>query len=217
MQTVKIMYWALWALLAIPLIFFNLKRIFKRNEDGSKKKSLSFFIFISILFVLVSIFMFYSYRTTMASRYEIAAERYINEHAHYLNGSITYDQYLEKTAVLRLGDYIPDQDSLDTAFTAKETVRFQFGDWIVPSKYNDAEGFPDTEVLHEESNPVFLIYTMSDGVETIYYLIRLQSDLNGTNWKITYHDVLPEVIANDSRFNSYKPNIKNGKWYEISA
>ena len=217
MQTVKIIYCSLWILLTIPLVLFNLKRVFRRQDDGRKKANIPSIILVSILFTLVSVFIFFSYRTTMASRYEVAAERYITEHARYLVGTNSYDQYLEKTAVQREGDFIPEQESLDKGVSDGKFVRFQFGDWITPAKFKGIEGFPETVILSDDANPVFLFYTMSDGVDTVFFLVGLQSDVNGSNWKITYHDVLPEEIATNSQFNSFKPNAKNGKWYNISA
>ena len=217
MQTTFIIYLSVWILVIVPLIAFNMKRIVAKNLDGTKKIRWVGASVILALAVFLSFFLFSAYQTTLNSRYEIAGEWYAEQHARYLTGQFTYEEYVEATKDRRNGTPPPPQEVLDVPGTNLGLARFQIGDWITPAKFEDAEGFPETDIINRENNPVFLFYSMSDGTNSIYYMIRMQSDDRGQHWQITYHDLIPEAVDNDSRFNSFRPNAKSGKWFEIFA
>ena len=217
MQTALILYIVFWFMVIVPLVLFNLKRIRVKNSDGSGRIKWGFLSAILAIAVLLTVFICSSYQMTVRTRYELAAERFVEYHAKYLTGHLSYEEYIAETAALRGGSEAPSQEVLDVPGVDLLKARFQIGDWMTPSKYDGVEGFPETVVLNTENNPVFLFYTVDNGTETSVFLVRMESDSNGQNWLFTYQGVVPEEIVSNSSFNSFKPNAKNGKWFEIAA
>jgi len=225
MQTAKFIYILMWALFIVPLIGFNVKRLSEKKYGEKRSIKWGFIAFIAALCVFISVFLLFAYKVTLDTRYELAAERYIDLHAEYVTGQLTYDEYISQSALLET----PDADTAaftdalaNTKDSPKESVRFQIGNWITPQYYQDDESFPKTEVV-DANNPVFVIYlldvgdpdTIADDKTTLeYYLIEMiWSD--GGGWKIAYH-----APATDEQLKSEKdslPSLINGKWFAVSA
>lgn len=216
MQTTKMIYLAILILLIVPLILFNIKRMSAKQLGSKRRIKWGVVIVIAVLTIFISGSLFASYKITVDTRYELAAERYIDLHAEYVTGQITYDEYLAKTAPMRTidADTSTLKDQLATADgTAKKAVRFQISSWIIPKYFSEIPSLPPIEVLDNE-NPVFLLYRFDDASAVSYYLIEMiWSDAGG--WKIAYH-----VKASDAQYDSVKtnlPSLKNGKWFYISG
>lgn len=225
MQTAKFIYILMWALFIVPLIGFNVKRLSVKKYGEKRSIKWGFIAFITALCIFISVFLLFAYKVTVDTRYELAAERYIDLHAEYVTGQLAYDEYISQSGSMRTSD--ADTAALidalaNTKDSLKESVRFQIGNWIIPKYYQDDENFPKTEVI-DAGNPVFLIYLLDEGLtdtasddETTlkYYLIEMVwSDEGG--WKIAYH-----APATDEQLKSAKeslPSLINGKWFAVSA
>lgn len=216
MQTAKMIYLAMLILLIVPLIGFNIKRMSVKQLGAKRRIKWGVVIVIAVLTIFIGGFLFAAYKVTIDTRYELAAERYIDLHAEYVTGQITYDGYIVKTAPMRTADADTGtlKDQLATADgTAKKAVRFQISSWIIPKHFSDIPSLPAVAVLDNE-NPVFLLYRFDDASDVSYYLIEMVwSDAGG--WKIAYH-----AKASDAQFDKAKSNLpseKNGKWFYISG
>ncbi|MEI8200703.1 MAG: hypothetical protein WCG21_11610 [Eubacteriales bacterium] len=216
MQTAKLIYLAMLILLVVPLIGFNIKRMSVKQLGAKRRIKWGVVIVIAALTIFISGFLFAAYKVTVDTRYELAAERYIDLHAEYVTGQITYDAYIAKTAPMRTADADTGnlKDTLATTDgTVKKAVRFQISSWIIPKHFSDIPSLPPVEVLDNE-NPVFLLYRFDDASVVSYYLIEMVwSDAGG--WKIAYH-----VKASDDQVKkgeSNLPSLKNGKWFYISG
>ena len=216
MQTAKMIYLAMLILLIVPMIGFNIKRMSVKPLGGLRRIKWGIVIVIAVLTIFISGFLFAAYKITVGTRYELAAERYIDLHAEYVTGQITYDEYIAKTAPMRTAD--ADTSALKEQLaaaggTTKKAVRFQISSWIIPKYFTDIPSVPAVTVIDSE-NPVFLIYRFDDASVVSYYLIEMVwSDSGG--WKIAYH-----IKASDAQYESVKtnlPSLKNGKWFYISG
>jgi len=218
MRTAILVYIMTWILLVVPLLLFNLKRMRKKRPDGSYKIRWGFISFIGVICVIISVFLFSAYQTTIQSRYELAAERFVQKHGEYLTGRLSFDEFVEETSSLYLSEAaIPAEDMLFVQGSSADSVRFQIGDWITPKYFRDVEGFPKIEIIEEESNPVFIFCSINSGDVSSFFLLGMKSDDKGQNWRIFCYEPLPEEIETNTAFNSYKPNAKNGKWFYISS
>ena len=216
MQTAKMIYLVILILLIVPLILFNIKRMSVKQLGSKRRIKWGVVIVIAVLSTFISGVLFAAYKVTVDTRYELAAERYIDLHAEYVTGQITYDEYIAKTAPMRTigADTSTLKDQLATSDgTAKKAVRFQISSWIIPKYFTDIPSLPAVSVIDNE-NPVFLIYRFDDASVVSYYLIEMVwSDAGG--WKIAYH-----IKASDAQVKkgeSNLPSIKNGKWFYISG
>jgi len=216
MQTAKMIYLTMLILLIVPLIGFNIKRMSVKQLGAKRRIKWGVVSVIAVLTIFIGGFLFAAYKVTIDTRYELAAERYIDLHAEYVTGQITYDEYIAKTAPMRTAD--ADTSNLKDEFatadgTTKKAVRFQISSWIIPKYYTTYPSFPAVEVLGNE-NPVFLLYRFDDASSVSYYLIEMVwSDAGG--WKIAYH-----AKASDAQVKKGGPNLpseKNGKWFYISG
>ena len=225
MQTTKFIYILMWALFIVPLIGFNVKRFSVKKYGEKRSVKWGFIAFLAALCIFLSVFLLFAYKMTVDTRYELAAEKYIDLHAEYVTGQLTYDEYITQSGSMRTADADTgaiSQELANIQDTSKESVRFQIGNWITPKYFQDDENFPKTEVI-DDDNPVFLVYlldvgspdTVSDDETTLqYYLIEMVwSDDDG--WEIAYH-----APATDEQLKSAKeslPSLINGKWFAISA
>ena len=225
MQTAKFVYILMWALFIVPLIGFNVKRLSVKKYGEKRSIKWGFIAFLTALCVFISVFLLFAYKMTVDTRYELAAERYIDLHAEYVTGQLTYDEYITQSGSMQT----PDADT--AAFTstianiqdsAKESIRFQIGNWIIPKYFQDDENFPKTEVI-DANNPVFVVYlldtgspdTITDDKTTLeYYLIEMVWSDDG-GWKIAYH--APATDAQLKSANDSLPSLINGKWLTVSA
>jgi len=218
MQTAGIIYIVMWALFVVPLIGFNIKR-FSSRKMGEKRKPKWFFLtFVFVLTIIVSVFLYSAYTYTVHSRYELAAERYIDTHAEYVTGQITYEEYLAKTAGIRTADAdtssLKDELALSDQTTPK-SIKFQIGNWITPKYYTNSDLYPVTAAINDQ-NPVFLWYRLVDGNTTSIYLIEMVwNDAKG--WQIAYHARATDEQAKSQDVLNALPSLINGKWYHISA
>ena len=225
MQTAKFIYILMWALFIVPLIGFNVKRFSVKKYGEKRSIKWGFIAFLTALCVFISVFLLFAYKMTVDTRYELAAEKYIDLHAEYVTGQLTYDEYITQSGSMRTADADTgaiSQELANIQDTSKESVRFQIGNWITPKYFQDDENFPKTEVI-DDDNPVFLVYlldmgspdTVSDDETTLkYYLIEMVWSDDG-GWEIAYH-----APATDEQLESAKknlPSLINGKWFDISA
>jgi len=216
MQTTKMIYLVMLILLIVPLVGFNIKRMSVRQLGAKRRIKWGVVIVIAALTIFISGFLYTAYKITVDTRYELAAERYIDLHAEYVTGQITYDEYIAKTAPMRTidADTSALKDQLATADgTTRKAVRFQISSWIIPKYFADIPSIPPVTVIDSE-NPVFLIYRFDDASSVSYYLIEMIRNDSG-GWKIAYH-----IKASDAQYDSVKtnlPSLKNGKWFYISG
>lgn len=216
MQTVKMIYLVMLILLIVPLIGFNIKRMTVKQLGAKRRIKWGVVIVIAVLTIFIGGFLFAAYKVTVDTRYELAAERYIDLHAEYVTGQITYDEYIAKTAPMRTTDADTGtlKDVLATADgTTKKAVRFQIGSWIIPKYFSDIPSLPAVEVLGSE-NPVFIFYRFDDASDVSNYLIEMVwSDTGG--WKIAYH--VKASYTQPDNANTNLPSLMNGKWFYISG
>jgi len=216
MQTAKMIYLTMLILLIVPLIGFNIKRMSVKQLGAKRRIKWGVVIVIAVMTIFITGFLFAAYKVTIDTRYELAAERYIDLHAEYVTGQITYDEYITKTAPMRTADADTDnlKGELATADgTAKKAVRFQISSWIIPKYFTDFPALPAVTVIDNE-NPVFLLYRFDDASAVSYYLIEMVWN-NADGWKIAYHIKASEAQVKKGESNL--PSIKNGKWFYISG
>ncbi len=217
MQTAKLIYLSILALVVIPLIAFNMKRIIIRKPGEKARFQWLPAALISGLIVMVSVFLLLSYRATISNRYEIAAERYGRLEAQYLSGTMDVDTYMEDSRSLRVPSYEENglRERLRTELLPGTVhARFQISDWIIPKYYAEETAFPATLVI-ADNNPVYILLRFDlGGEEYTYELIRMVADANQANWKIDYHG---PATAEQVKIAGYAlPSHKNGQWFEIS-
>ena len=169
MKTTLTVYIVMWLLVVVPLICFNIRKIVaKQPQDHSVRIRWKTLILVSVTAVLATCFLFAAYQITIQTRYEIASERFINEHCDYLLGNSTQEQFLSKTAALTTQEYQETFDQMEFgSYQSANEVRFQIGDWIIPKYYQDEGVFPPTEILDDE-NPVYLVYRLEADGQTSY-------------------------------------------------
>jgi len=225
MQTTKFIYLIIWAFFIVPLLGFNIKRLSAKKYGEKRKIKRGFIAFVAVLAAFITVFLVFAYNMTINTRYELAAERYVDLHAQYATGKLTYDEYISKSSLLQT----PDADTAaftdtlkDTGSSPKESVRFQIGNWITSKYYQEYKSFPKVEAIDSE-NPVFVLYLLDEGSPLtvaddestqFYYLIEMVWNDDG-GWKIAYQ--APATLEQRTSAKSSLPSQINGKWFTFSA
>ena len=93
MKATLILYIVMGALFLVPLILFNIRRIFVRKPPAPLKINWGRGLFVVLFSAFLVFFLVCAYRTTMESRYEIAAERIAEQHASMLAGNQSAEDF----------------------------------------------------------------------------------------------------------------------------
>lgn len=216
MQTTRVIYLVIWGMFLIPLLALGIRHMFIRRIGEKTKIKTGVVIITAAVAIGLSVFLYAAYETTLTSRYELAAERYIELHADYVLGIRDDVSYQKEVNLLRSAD--GDQDSfaafdeqLRKAVTASDKIRFQISSWITPKYYKDDPAFPETAIIKDD-NPVFIVYLFEEETEQTYYMLRMEQQESG--WKITYQDLATEEQIQAAQ--SALPSQKNGQWFTIT-
>ena len=216
MQTTRVIYLVIWGMFLIPLLALGIRHMFIRRIGEKTRIKTGVVIITAAVAIGLSVFLYAAYETTLTSRYELAAERYIELHAHYVLGIRDDVSYQKEVNLLRSAD--GDQDSfaafdeqLRKDVTASDKIRFQISSWITPKYYKDDPAFPETAIIKDD-NPVFIVYLFEEETEQTYYMLRMEQQESG--WKITYQGLASEEQIQAAQ--SALPSQKNGQWFTIT-
>ena len=115
MKATLILYIVMGALFLVPLILFNIRRIFVRKPPAPLKINWGRGLFVVLFSAFLVFFLVCAYRTTMESRYEIAAERIAEQHASM---PVSYTHLIQalRCAIPSHNDYL----TIIQPFTPKE-------------------------------------------------------------------------------------------------
>ena len=210
MKTTLIVYLVFWLMITVPLICFNLKKMWKKQPGEPKRFQWKVFITVAVVFVLSSAFLFSAYRVTMRVRYEISAEQYLTYQGEYLTGIRDEEDLLSQISAMQTEEFDTElQPSLP--YSSAQQVRFQIGDQIT-AKYAERGYLP----IPDEANQDNIIYTFClvdiDGQQAYYFLRMVRQD--DDRWKIDAF-----VLANDQQVSAnqrYFANAETGIWYTVS-
>lgn len=210
MKTTLIVYLIFWLMIAVPLLCFNLKKMWIKEPGEPRRFNWKIFITVAVVFVLSSAFLFSAYRVTIRIRYEITAEKYLQLQGEYVMGNRPAEQLENELKNIQTLEYNAEGQAVFSYASAKQ-VRFQIGDQIT-AKYAAKGYLPEPD----EANRDNTIYTFClldiDGQQTYYYLRMIrQSD---DTWKIDLVAVATEeqVSANQKYF----ANTETGIWHTVT-
>lgn len=214
MKATLLLHIVIGVLFILPLLLFNIRRIFVRKPPEPMRFNWLRCIVILAIAGFIAFFLVCSYQTTMHNRYDIAIERIAEKHAEYLVGLCAKEEFyafVEENGTDAVGDSLESAD-LSGLKEGEEEARFQISDWLIPRYWEENEDFPQTEVLGDE-NPVYLLYRMETGGEQELYLVRMVMTEEG--WKYDYFSLATEEQI--SAMNRHLPSERNGKWYVVKG
>ena len=210
MKNTQFIYGMMGVLFLVPLIAFNIKKIWVRRPPNSVKFQVGRMIFVLLVSALIVTFLSTAYQATLKNRYEIAIERIAEKHAEMAVGLISFDEFKEFVVNHGTDNVKAGLDSAE--FVAARDVpsaRFQLSSWCVPKYWKGVEGFEQVGVLNDE-NPIYLMYVLEIGSQQDYYVVRMVNTDDG--WKYDWFG-----NANEAHRKIIKmPTLKNGKWYTVS-
>ncbi|HJD23303.1 MAG TPA: hypothetical protein H9694_04065 [Firmicutes bacterium] len=211
MKTTLAIYILLGILFIVPLILFNIRKIWvKKPPDPVKFKPVRFTV-IALLCVFIAVFLTTAYRLTLQNRYEIATERLAEQHAQAIVGSQTIDDFrdfLLENGTENLEASLAEMEFPDYGDVSE--ARFQLSDWCIPRYWEGNEAFEQVEVL-DSNNPVYILYRMVAGGRNDLILVRMRNTDDG--WK---YDAIS--MATEEQVSVVKaPLEKTGKWYTVKA
>ena len=217
MQTANLIYISMLVLFLLPLFGFRIKRMTEKKVGEKRRIKWLSVAVTAVLAVLISGFLYVSYQTTINTRYELAAERYLALHAQSATGQLSEDEFTKKVTPELSKD--ADVNAITAAISAEGrdagAVRFQIGSRILPKYYtsDDYSSFPKITPAGEE-NPIFILYLFDDASTQKYYLVEMVWEDAG-GWKIAYH--APATDEQVKAAQTTLPSKINGQWFYISG
>ncbi|MCI8553423.1 MAG: hypothetical protein HFJ80_00555 [Clostridiales bacterium] len=198
----------------VPLILFNVRRIWVRRPPDPLKFKVGRCIVIGVICVLIGAFLAASYQTAMSTRYEIAIERLARKQAEMLTGQLPAAEFrsflLENGGEELAASF--DRAAEDSAGLRTEggydEVRFQFSNWLIPRYWEGKEGFEQVPVLSNE-NPIYIRYVIDTGETELTYAVRMR--FTGERWLYEWIGV-----PNDTQLKDLKMS-PGGKWFAVRA
>ena len=207
MKTTFVVYLLFWLMIAVPLICFNLKKMWVKAPGEPRRFNWKVFTTVAVVFVLSSAFLFSAYRVTLRIRYEITAEEYLRLQGEYLAGNRSEETLLDEISALQTADCSDDGQKI-FGYGAARQVRFQIGDQIT-AKYA-ARGYLPEPDAQQRDNTIYIFCLLElDGQQSYYYLRMIrQSD---DSWKIDAIAAASEeqISANQKYF----ANAETGIWH----
>lgn len=210
MKNTQFLYWLMGVLFIVPLVAFNMKKIWVRRPPHPVKFQPGRMAFVVLVSALITVFLFTAYQQTLNNRYEIAIERIAEKHAEAVVGQAGMSQF---------HDFIISHGT-DNVKSSLETVvypdyqwaskaRFQLSNWCIPKYWKGIEGFDQAAIL-DDTNPIYLMYVLEINGKQDYYVVRMVKTDDG--WQYDWFG-----NANEAHRKIIKmPTLKNGKWYTVS-
>lgn len=210
MQTTLMIYILMGILFLVPLIGFNIRKIWVKKAPDPVKFNLPRFIVILLLCVLILVFLVVAYQQTMKNRPEIAAEKLAVQHGNVLMGQQNWDDFknfVEENGTENMAVVLDEMEPIKP-IDGITSIPLQISKWCTPKYWVDDESFEQVEVLSDE-NPVYMMYMMQIDGQDVYYAFRIVKTDEG--WK---YDWFGE--ANEGQIKAIDmPSKKNGKWYYL--
>lgn len=209
MKNTMIVYITMGLLTVVPLILFNIRKIWvRRPPEPLKFRPVRFCVILLLCAALIG-FLVLSYNTTLENRYEIALERLAEKHGEMLKGSTSAEEL--RAFVMEHGtEQVAESFDAATlgAAGSGSTVRFQLSDRSLPKYWTDVPEF-DQPAQVENENPIYAMYVLESNDELQYFAVRMTMTDEG--WKYDWFG-----NANEQHQKIIKmPTLKNGKWYTV--
>ena len=173
---------------------------------------------ILVLCIGIGTFLYAGYQATIHNRYEIATERFAQQHAQFLLGQTSREEFRAFVEENGTDQVLSSFDETMNGTGELEieagvqplSVKFMLSSWCTPRYWEGAEGFEQVEILDSE-NPVYVMYVLDDGVSQEYYVLRMVNTDQG--WKYDWFGPANE----QHRQKIDMPTLLNGKWYTVKA
>lgn len=215
MKTTLWVYIGVWALIAVPLILFNLKKCFPKTVPEGRHCNIKNTITVAVVFVIVSAFMLCSYNVTVNTRYELLAEECVEAHAEYLLGKKDSKELMDTLSPLLdedIKDEVSASDFGDFAIYKDGEISYQTGDQVIPDNYSKKSFASDIKVIDSE-NPILLYYrlkTDDDNISVWRLILERQS-----NKTLKISDIHKVTKSEELSFSKvYLP--KSDTWVTVS-
>ena len=218
MKTALMIYIAMGVLSIVRLILFNIRKIWVRRPPDPIQFKASRFCVILVLCIGIGTFLYAGYQATIHNRYEIATERFAQQHAQFLLGQTSREEFRAFVEENGTDQVLSSFDETMNGTGELEieagvqplSVKFMLSSWCTPRYWEGAEGFEQVEILDSE-NPVYVMYVLDDGVSQEYYVLRMVNTDQG--WKYDWFGPANE----QHRQKIDMPTLLNGKWYTVKA
>ncbi len=211
MQATRLFYIVVGLLTVVPLILFNVNRVFVKKAPNPLKINWIRGVVILLICALIVTFLAVAYNATLHERYEIALERAAQKHAEALtgqdNGFEMFKNFLKENGTDALVESVDAVNFGESGCT--DTVSFQLSSWCIPKYWENQEGFEQVAIVNEE-NPVYVMYLLDYNGEEVYYAMRMINTEDG--WK---YDWIGEATEQQQKIIKM-PTKKNGKWYTVT-
>lgn len=215
MKTTLVIYITMGILFVVPLILFNIKKIWVRRPPNPVKFKLSRFIVITVLSLFIIAFLVTAYSETMRNRYEIWTEKIAEKQSEVLLGKCSVSDF--RNFVVKNGTDSAAASFDTTAFPGAgnySSVSFQFTGSVTPSIWGGKDYFEQVPYNDGADNPIYVLYMIDTGDSEDYYVIRLIKTDSG--WKYDYIGNETETQKNKlNSTQSYKLPNDNGKRYTV--
>ncbi|MGI6264757.1 MAG: hypothetical protein ACOYJY_04740 [Acutalibacteraceae bacterium] len=210
MNTTLFVYIAMGVLTVVPLILYNIRKIWVRQEPSGVKFNPARCAVIGLIAVLLVAFLIGGYRATLRNRYEIALERLATAHAEVVTGQrdeASFWRFVQENGTDAVAD-----DLQKTALTPSGTAssaRFQLSSACRPQFWRDQPAFEQAPVASDD-DPLYLLYRLEVNGRESLFAVRMGRTADG--WRYEWFGAASEEQAKIIGL----PSAINGKWYAVS-
>lgn len=208
MKTTLMIYIAMGVLTVVPLLLYNIRKIWvKKPPEPVKFNPVRCVVIVAIAAFIVT-FLVNSYHATLRNRYEIATERVAQLHAEVLTGQKTEQDFWD--FLKENGSSTLQQDAaVDLLAPGQaDSVQFMLSSACRPQLWQGKDGFEQVTTQSNES-PLYLMYRIKSDGKASYYALRLVQTDDG--WQYDWFGVASENQQNTIEI----PSELNGKWYTV--
>lgn len=208
MQTTLMIYIVMCVLTVVPLILYNIRKIWVKQVPQGVKFNPARCVVIGLISALIVVFLCCGYNATLHNRYEIALERLATAHAEVVTGQRDEADFWQLLQENGTGDIADDLQKIDLSAGAAKSVRFQLSSACRPQYWQDSDLFVQASVDGDD-NPLYLMYRLEFGGKQALYTVRVRR--TGDGWRYEWFGAGNEEQAKVIGL----PSEINGKWYTV--
>ena len=205
MKNTLIIYITMGVLFIVPLVLFNIRKIWVCRPPNPIKFKLGRLVFVTLVTAFIVVFLVTAYNMTLTNRYEIWTERIAEQQAETIVGGKSMSEFRDYVIANGTQNVTASFDATEFPdYGDVKSVRFQMTD----SYGVDMEGFEQVQAISDE-NPIYVVYMLESGDRQDYYVIRLLNTADG--WKYDWFG-----NANEAQQKISKLPKKSSKWFAVN-
>lgn len=210
MATAKIVFILLWMVFILPLIFFNIGKMYRKKEGEKPRLNIPVVTSIAILAILITLILLNTYNITIDYQPVLVADRFVNtlSTAEYEEAEKSFKKIVVNESI---------EDDINEIFSSvpEKGGRYQIGSIIRAKYFYDKEFFPSENVKENQSDVVCVMVRIdNNNPQYDYFIIRMRKT-DKIKWRVDAVMRANEESVSYAKKYDLISTEHSGTWYKF--